>query len=380
MKTNRELTISWIFAAAVMMIISLLHTSLFADDSLVTSRNKDATERIEWTAGGFFEGRFEDNTVFQMQLMYPTAPKLNDINFTQGAYWYPKKFSADTFIVELKHLDKNNNFSISVIESNSVNPVEIEAFNGNLASDKKSARGIWKNHKRGKMMKFEMVQLVEYKALIIRNKSFESDAKYPVTKHPTIDKYIKEHVSQCDHDRECSKFVDVDWYSKDMIIITASEWGISEGMPHGSCSSHTTHYRIYGGGVTELGLDHFIKITPACLKNISNKIVAKLKKAGASRAEEGSLLYREQSFNPDFDVIPGRYWKDADFTATPMGIRFNFDVYLVATYAEGGFEAFVTREELGACRKFLPVFKPTIPQTAGKKEKWGSALKNGNLK
>jgi hypothetical protein len=96
----------------------LLHTTLFADDSSATTKNKDATEKIEWTAGGLFEGRFEDNTVFQMNLPYPTAPKLYDTNFTQGAYWYPKKYSANTFIVELKQLDKNNNFSISVIESN----------------------------------------------------------------------------------------------------------------------------------------------------------------------------------------------------------------------------------------------------------------------
>jgi hypothetical protein len=118
--------------------------------------------------------------------------------------------------------------------------------------------------------------------------------------------------------------------------------------------------------VTELGLDHYIKVTPECLKNISNRIVAKLKKSRASYAERGALLYKEPSYNPDSDELPGRYWKYADFTATPMGIRFNFNPYDVATYAEGEFEAFVTREQLGACRKFLPVFKPTIPEVSGK--------------
>jgi hypothetical protein len=59
-----------------------------------------APDRIEWQAGGLYDGRFEDGTRFQIQLAYPrpgTVPK-SALPFAEY-YWYPKRFTGQVLVL-----------------------------------------------------------------------------------------------------------------------------------------------------------------------------------------------------------------------------------------------------------------------------------------
>ena len=82
--------------------------SVFAEEVVDFLTHKD---RLEWVAGGFYEGRFADGTPFQMNLAYPTPKKINRKTGERYAldtsYWYPRRFAGETLNLTIKSFKPN---------------------------------------------------------------------------------------------------------------------------------------------------------------------------------------------------------------------------------------------------------------------------------
>ncbi len=312
-----------------------------------------ADGRIEWQAGGFYEGTFADGTPFQMNLPYPmpepVARQSEGISPLRGAYWYPRRFAGNALALELK-TSTESGFTAVVQDPEDDNASVAERFTGHFSPDKANITGTWTLMRNNKKMDFSMQRVFSYKGVFVsrviqdavKPYPFTFSAAFPVIGDPVVDKWIATAVSSCEENQECINSVSVVWLSKDSFSLHDERYGYSHGSAHGQSDADLRHYGVKGTSYHPASLDQFINTSPQCREGITRQLIASLKKQGMSQPES----------------IPVKYLQDtSNFLPTPTGIRFDFHHYEAGSYAEGAPSVFLTRENLGQCLKHLPAYR-----------------------
>jgi hypothetical protein len=311
-----------------------------------------APDRIEWQAGGLYDGRFEDGTRFQMQLAYP-RPGTVPARVTPFAesYWYPQYLTGRIFM--LKSAEGTGNAVRLVMPRDGRKQAE-ESFSIALAPDLLSGSGTWTNSRLRKQMQFSLQRAVVYHAVVVQRpappearerdpaRRFIFAAWFPVLGDANADAWIRAQAGQCEADLECANRVDVSWKSRSLLSLTAGVWGYNYMAAHGYGYSSTRQYRIDSAGLTPLGLDAFVDTGPAC----ATKLVAAI--ATELRARKFSEV---DAWVKSAPLGPGKWPK---FTPTPNGIVFQFDMVEVGSYMQGSPSVFLTYAQLGKCLRSLP--------------------------
>lgn len=307
-----------------------------------------ARERIEWDAGGLYEGRFTDGTPFQLELAYPEPDGLEERgqDVMPSAYWYPRHFTGPVLALSARH---DAGSTIHLTPSQETGPQARERFAITLDADKLGGKGHWTSDPLGMRLAFSLKRLVLYRAVALTRPSPEARAEgsdrqfsftalFPVLHDRAVDDWVRTIVAVCKDDLECSNMVLVRWHSSALISLQASSWTYSQGAAHGHSRSTMRHYALGGGAPVHTRLGNFVAASTACRNKVSAALVARLQAQGLSWPEQGAL-----------DEL-----REPKFTPTASGIVFHWDPYEVGSYAQGAPSVFLTRAELGNCVRNLP--------------------------
>jgi hypothetical protein len=303
-----------------------------------------APDRIEWQAGGLYDGRFENGTRFQMQLAYPQPAAVPDrVTPFAESYWYPQYFTGRTFI--LNGAGDTDNAVRLVMPRDRRKPVE-ESFSIALAPNLLSGSGTWTNSRLRKQMRFSLQRAVVYDAVVVRRpappeareggpqRSFLFAAWFPIVGDADADAWIREQAGKCEGNLGCTNRVDVSWKSRSLLSLIAT---------HDQGDSSTRQYRIDSAGLRPLGLDAFVDTGTGCAARIVAAIATDLR----ARKFSGVDAWARSA-----PLGPGKPQK---FTPTPNGIVFRFDMGEVGAYVQGSPLVFLTYAQLGQCLRKLPV-------------------------
>ena len=307
-----------------------------------------APDRIEWDAGGLYDGRFEDGTPFQIQLAYPRpAPVSNRVAGVWNAYWYPRHFTGERIVLSAEEAPSG---TIKLVQWEPISVV-VETFSIALAPDRRSGSGSWTSSKLGKQLSFTLRRAILYKEVAVTRPAppavagqrdypwpFVFSALFPDLSDSAANEWMQETLGICDDTTECTNSVTVNWSSPALLSLDATTYGYTHPAAHGNSSSSVRHYRLHDGVMSQAGLDAFLEPGPGCRAKVSDAIVAKLRAQGMGGAQYGALDERS----------------DPRFLALPDGLEFHFDPYQVGTYAQGMPSVFLTRAGLGQCLKNLP--------------------------
>jgi hypothetical protein len=312
-----------------------------------------APDRIEWHAGGLYEGRFENGTRFQMQLGYPRPATVPDrVTPFAESYWYPQYFMGRKFI--LKSAEGTRNAVRLVMQQDQRKPSE-ESFSIALAPDLMSGSGTWTNSRLRKQMRFSLQRALVYDAVVVQRpappealerdpqRRFSFAAWFPVLGDADANAWIREQAGTCEGDLECANGVEVIWKSRSLLSLTAAVWSYNYMATHGYGYSSTRQYRIDSAGLHPLGLDAFVDTGAGCTAKIVKAIAADLRARKFSEVESWLQTAPFGKNNPP------------KFTPTPNGIVFQFNMYEVGSYVQGSPSVFLTYAQLGQCLRKLPV-------------------------
>jgi hypothetical protein len=312
-----------------------------------------AQDRIEWQAGGLYDGRFEDGTRFQIQLAYPRPAGVPaEVAPFAESYWYPQYLTGRTFM--LKSAEGTGNAVRLVMPPDRRKQVE-ESFSIALAPDLLSGSGTWSSLRLRKQMRFSLQRAVVYDAVVVQRpapttarasgpeRRFVFSAWFPVVGAPNADAWIREQAGRCEGDLECANRVNVAWKSRSLLSLTAEVWSYDDMAAHGYGYSTTRQYRIDSAGLTPLGLDAFVDTGARCATRIVAAIATDLRARNVSKVD---------AWVNSAPLGPG---KSPKFTPTPNGIVFLVDMIDVGSTMQGSPSVFLTYAQLGKCLRSLPV-------------------------
>jgi hypothetical protein len=308
-----------------------------------------ARDRIEWDAGGLYDGRFDDGTPFQIQLAYPRpAGVANHAADISTAYWYPRSFTGARTI--LAPVDAPAG-TLKLVHRKPVRVV-VETFSMTLAPDLRSGTGTWTGTAPGTQRAFSLSRAVLYKEVAVMRPAppaeagdtgepspFLFSALFPVLPDSDADDWIQDVLGSCGDSTECANAVMVDWYSSSLVSLDGTIWGYSRPAPHGNGTSSVRHYRVQGGKMAQLTLDDFLAPDAGCRGKVADAIEVKLR---AQKIDGFNPANLDPRYSPKFLALPG-------------GLEFHYDPYEVAGYAQGMPSVFLTRAEMAPCLRNLPV-------------------------
>lgn len=306
-----------------------------------------ARERVEWDAGGLYEGHLADGTPFQIELAYPAPDGLPEgaADVMGNSYRYPRTYTGKTLWLDAVKGPEGSLVLAPLLDSGAQGEERLAIA---LQADKLGGKGSW-NPGQGKEQAFTLKRLVLYRAVALTRPSPEAQregsdrpfvftALFPVLKDHGVNKWVGEMAGRCNADLECLNKVKISWYSTGQLSLDASNWTYGYGAAHGQYRSAMRHYAKKGGETTHNRFTAYVAPSLECRQKVSTLLVARLKAQELSWAEQGAL---DDLAEPKF--IP-----------TPAGIEFHWDPYEVGSYAQGAPSAFLTRAELGACATNLP--------------------------
>jgi len=307
-----------------------------------------APERIEWDAGGLYEGRFPDGTPFQVALAYPAPAGLpgDAATIMEPTYWLPRDYTGKARKLALLDAPAGVAKLAPLLDSGAQAP---ERFSIVLDADHRSGKGSWTQDAPARTLPFSLERIVLYRAVAVTRPSPEAQAEgssqpfvfsalYPVFRDEALAGWVRGMAGRCDADTECTNRILVRWHSKGQLSLDASTWTFGFGAAHGNYRSSMRHYALEGGKAVHTRFTAFVDAGTACRQKVSAGLVAKLGAQGLSWAEQGAL-----------DVF-----KEPNFIPLPGGIEFHWDPYEVGSFAQGIPSVFLTRDELGSCANKLP--------------------------
>lgn len=310
-----------------------------------------AADRVEWQAGGLYDGHFEDGTHFQIQLAYARPASVGDrVLPLPESYWYPMHTTGTAF--PLRDIERAAGQLRLALQPNPNLPAG-ETFTIALSPDKQSGRGSWTSATLHKQMAFTLQRAVVYDYVAVKrpgppdaikdepDRNFLFAAYFPVLGDADADAWIREQASLCDGDLECANGVQVRWQSRGLLSLEASAWNYNYMAPHGNVESATRQYRVDQGRLTPAGFDAFVEPNPACTSRVTAAIVKRLQAQQLAWADQWA----------EHAPVEKKWLK---FTPTASGIAFHFDPYEVGPYMQGAPSVFVTRAQLGSCVRYLP--------------------------
>lgn len=307
-----------------------------------------APERIEWEAGGLYEGRLPDGALFQVALAYPAPEGLpgGAGKIMDSAYWFARDYTGKARPLASLETQPGTLELAPLLDSGAQGP---ERFAVNLDADRRGGKGSWRQAAETPAQSFSLKRIVTYRAVALTRPSPQAQAEgsdrpfvfsavFPVFGVEALDAWVREMAGRCDADLECTNKVLVRWHSKGQLSLDASAWTFGVGAAHGNYSSSMRHYALAGGEPVHTRFTGFVDAGTACREKVSAALVARLAAQGLSWAEQGAL-----------DVF-----KAPKFIPLPAGIEFHWDPYEVGSYAQGLPSVFLTRAELEGCVRNLP--------------------------
>lgn len=309
-----------------------------------------APDRIQWEAGGLYDGRFDDGTSFQIELAYP-RPESVPARVWQKfvpAVWLPRNYKGTP--AELVNVG-GAGMPVRLAVAREPGLASDEIYTVTLAPDLMAGQGVWSGPGKAGQRKFTLRRRLPYVGVVVtrpasselaayssyyREKGFAFSVLFPVVGDAGADAWIRQRAGSCTDTGECANTVRVVWHSASLLSLKAMVWGDSGGA-HGLGHSDTRQYGIRAGAMTPLGLDDFIEPAPGCREKLAAAIVDGLRSRHMSWPEKAGLDART-----------------ARFTPTPGGIAFHYDPYEAGPYAEGAPTVFVPREAMTACLRYLP--------------------------
>lgn len=339
--------------ACLKKYIALLWLAAGASCALAQTREDflDAPDRIEWEAGGLYDGRFDDGATFQIALAYPepaTMPARAAHAFVQSV-WTPRHYTGTPSAL----LAAGSAYAPGRLAvANAQGVASDEIYTVTLAPDRASGRGTWTGAGAAGQRTFTLRRSFPFVGVVVtrpasaelaafsdfyRQNGFTFSSVFPVLGDRDADAWIRDKAGECVDSGECANTVHVVWRSRSLVSLHAMVWGDSGGA-HGVGESETRHYGIRDGAITPLSLDDFIDPGAACRQQVTKGIASRLAKINMRLPDQGGR-------DP---------WRGAKFTPTPDGIAFHYDSYEVGAYAQGAPDIFVPREEMAACVEHLP--------------------------
>jgi hypothetical protein len=333
------------------IVLCLAFSSVLGENLGPSEDFLKAPDRIEWDAGGLYNGRFEDGTRFQIQLAYPRPASVSKVALPFAeSYWYPKHYTGT--VLTLREVERTNDTLRLAVQPDLNAPAD-ESFTIALAPDRLSGSGSWTSSKLHKQMAFSLQRAVAYDYVVVErpappearsgdpDRSFVFAASFPVLGDADADAWVRKQAGTCGGDLECLNAVQVRWASRSLLSLDASVWEYNDMAPHGNVTSITRQYGVENGQLAPLELDAFVDTGPACVSRMTAAIVAQ--------------LHAQQLEWPDKWAENAPLLKKwVRFTPTASGIAFHFDPYEVGPYAQGAPSVFLTRAQLGSCLRNLP--------------------------
>lgn len=310
-----------------------------------------APDRIEWDAGGLYEGRFSDGTPFQIELSYAKPEALRgDANDIPGnAYWYPRHFTGQVLVLEAT---QRSGERLTLATPPWREGASKETFSIVLSPDKLGGQGSWTSATLGKQLSFKLQRSVLYRAVAVTRpypeaqeedpgRQFHFSAVFPLLDDRDAAAWVRTEAASCGGALECHNRITVAWRTGGLLSLESRSYEYYWRTPHGNTASTTRHYLDKGGKLVPADFGHFFAQSAACRAKASAAIVAKLRAQGLSLAEQGALGET----------------REPKFTPLPDGIAFAWDQYEVGSYMEGAPGVFLTRAELAGCAKNLPRYE-----------------------
>jgi hypothetical protein len=311
----------------------------------------DAPDRVQWEAGGLYDGRFEDGTPFRIELAYPLpqgVPARLQQRFVQ-AVWYPRDYLG---VPSTLLAAGGAGMPMRLAVANAEGVAGDEIYTVTLSPDRASGRGVLTGPGVAGQRGFTLRRSAPYVGVVVarpasaalasfsayyRERGFVYSAFFPLLGDAGADSWIREQAGECRDEGECANTVRVVWRSPALVSLRATAWGDSGGA-HGDGHSTTRQYQVQDGAMTPLGLDAFIDLGTSCRELVSAATLAGLRAQGMSWPEKTGLDARGA----------------VKFTPAPGGIAFHYDAYEAGSYAQGAPTVFVPRAAMGACVKYLP--------------------------
>lgn len=307
-----------------------------------------APERIEWDAGGLYEGRFPDGTPFQVALAYSAPAGLpgNAAAIMEPGYWFPRDYTGKARKLASLEAPPGVTNLAPLLDSGAQAP---DRFSIVLDADHRGGKGSWTQEEPARTLPFSLTRIILYRAVALTRPSPEAQAEgsdqpfvfsalFPVFRDEALAAWVRDMAGRCDADTECTNKILVRWHSQGQLSLDASAWTFGYGAAHGNYRSSMRHYALAGGKPVHTRFTAFVDAGTACRQKVSAGLVAKLGAQGLSWAEQGAL-----------DVF-----KEPNFIPLPGGIEFHWDPYEVGSFAQGIPSVFLSREELGSCVTNLP--------------------------
>lgn len=307
-----------------------------------------APERIEWEAGGLYQGRLADGALFQVALAYPAPGGLpgEAAKIMTSAYWFARDYTGKGRTLALLKAPPGTMELAPLLDSGAQGP---ERFAVDLDADRRGGKGSWRQAQDKQAQSFSLKRIMAYRAVALTRPSpqaraegsdqpFVFSAVFPVFRDAALDAWVRDMAGRCDADLECTNKVLVRWHSKGQLSLDASAWTFGHGAAHGNYRSSMRHYALGGGKPVHTRFTHFVDAGTACRDKVSAALVARLAAQGLSWAEQGAL-----------DVF-----KEPKFIPLPSGIEFHWDPYEVGSFAQGIPSVFLARAELAGCVRNLP--------------------------
>lgn len=308
-----------------------------------------ASDRVEWEAGGLYQGKLSDGTAFQIEVAYPEPAKLHEDarNIMDNGVWYPRHFKGEVMTL---HRAKAAPGTLVLErlpdEANAKRP--LERFTLRLSPDRSSAQGEWLWLEKNKRLTLTLQRIVRYQAVAVaRPVAYEDGEKdtfvfssvFPQLGQANANRWVREQAQLCDSDKTCRNSVKVRWHSRGQLSLKAEFWGYNWHAAHGSFASTMQHYVPQGAALAPATLNHFVVLDASCRKRISQQLINRLKQQGLGWPEEAGL---------DGESPPS-------FLPLASGIAFSWDPYQVGPWAAGSPSVMLSRAQLGNCTRNLPV-------------------------
>lgn len=312
-----------------------------------------AKDRIEWEAGGLYQGKLSDGTRFTIEIAYPEPGRLHEDGhgIMESSYWYPRHFKGE--VMALRRVQSPAGTVVlerlpdDAYEGDNVRP--LERFTLRLSADRTAGEGEWLWLEKNKRLTLTLARVLRYEGVAVaRPVVFDEEENergtfvyagvYPVLGNALADGWAREHAAMCDSDKTCRNAVKVRWHSRGQVSLKAEVWGYNWRAAHGSYGTAMQHFVAQNGKLAPAKLEHFVLPEPSCRSRISQQLIARLKKQGLDWPQEGGL---DGETPPRFLPVFG-------------GIAFHWDPYEVGPWAAGSPSVMLSKADLGKCVRNLP--------------------------
>lgn len=305
--------------------------------------------RIEWIAGGYYEGRFDDGTPIEANLPAAAPPPVDRPVAVPAAYWFPRTFEGTPNALRVAAPRAPAAPGEFVLES----PDGARRFEGRFEDDGARAVGSFADAERGIRLRFTLQRHASYRAVSLgwhargdAGDPWRWQALWPELPEAALAADLRGRAGACEGALDARRVVTVAWRDTRTLAVYDDLSVFEDGAAHPEPDARFVNFAPPSG--RPLPLDTFLDTSPDCLRTVSRFVAARLRDAQAAWPAQGAL---RPAGDPTTKESVGRPWPEASALALPRGLVFSFDPTEVGPYVQGRFRAFASTADLGKCLK-----------------------------